>query len=154
MRHTRAVLVAISLSLIFLIVYRRYFPKQNTFSSKPDSPYTLQVHAIPIAHNLSLGDFEIPGKSTHDVKIGLDEPKMRNARLSGYFSVESGPGVQVMLVDDVGYQKVHDNAPALQYLYLSKPAQKGNIEAEIPHPGTYYLIFDNSSSASSAKVKA
>jgi hypothetical protein len=157
MRSARPVLAAIALSLIFLIVYRRFVQRPNAARPGPNDPYTLQVHAIPVTHNLSLGDFEVPARGTHDVKIALDEPRMRNARLTGHFEASGGGSsgtIQVMLLNESEYNRFTNHSTPSQFLYLSKSATNGNIEAAIPRAGIYYLVFDNSSSSSSIKVNA
>jgi len=157
MKSARPVLAAIALSLIFLILYRRYAQRPNTTPPGPKDPYTLQVHAIPVTHNLTLGEFEVPAKGTHDVKIALDEPRMRNARLTGHFEASgggSGGTIQVMLLDENEYNRFTNHSTPSQFLYLSKSAANGNIEAAIPRAGIYYLVFDNSFSAASIKVNA
>jgi hypothetical protein len=154
MKTARPVLLAVALSLIFLIVYRRFVPRQNARPPGPNDPFTLQIHAIPVTHNLALGDFEVPAGGTHDVKVTVDEPRMRNARITGHFEAGSGPGIQVMLLDEPNYNRFTNHSTPSEFLYLSKSAASGNIEAAIPRIGMYYLVFDNSSSPSSVKVKA
>jgi hypothetical protein len=154
MKSARPVLVAVALSLIFLIVYRRFVPRQNVTPVKPGDKFTLQVHSIPVTHNLALGDFDVPAKSTHDVKIALDEPRMRNARLAGRFSAANGSGIQVMLLDEDDYKRFTNHETPSRFLYLSKSAAAGTIEAAIPRTGTYYLVFDNSPSESGVKITA
>lgn len=83
----------------------------------------------------------------------MDEPNMRNARLTGYFSSTS-PGIQVMLLDESEHTRFANQSTPSEFLYLSKTATNGTIEAPIPHNGTYYLIFDNSASEAAVKVKA
>jgi hypothetical protein len=96
----------------------------------------------------------VPAKGTHDVKIALDEPRMQNARLSGYFSTAGGAGIQVMLLDENQYTRLQNHQTPSEFLFLSKTAQAGNIEAMIPRAGAYYLVFDNSASDSTIKVKS
>ena len=83
----------------------------------------------------------------------MDEPNMRNARLTGLFSATS-PGIQVMLLDETAHTRLINGSTPSEFLYLSKAATNGTIEAPIPHNGTYYLIFDNSGSDVTVKVKA
>jgi hypothetical protein len=154
MKSARPVLAAIALSLIFLILYRRFVPRQNAIPPGPKDQFVLQVHAIPVTHNLALGEFEVTAGSTHDVKITVDEPRMRNARITGHFETGSGPGIQIMLLEENEYNRFTNHSTPSTFLYLSKSATSGNLEAAIPHTGTYYLVFDNSSSPSVVKVKA
>jgi hypothetical protein len=154
MKLTRPILLAVALSLVVVVLYRRTVPRQNPAARETGGPYVLQIHSLPVTHNLALGEFEVPAKGTHDVKIALDEPRMQNARLSGYFSTTGGAGIQVMLLDENQYTRVQNHQTPSEFLFLSKTAQAGNIEAMIPRAGTYYLVFDNSASDSSIKVKS
>jgi hypothetical protein len=153
MRVLRVVLLVVALAIFWFLLYRRTHPSQTTFPAS-DNDFTLQVHSISVTNNVALGDFVIPAKSTHDVPITADESQMRNARLSGYFSTSNGPGVQVMLLDEDQYRRFKSNLTPSAYIYLSKAATNGIIDVAIPHSGQYYLIFNNSSSESSANVKA
>ena len=153
MKLTRPILLAVALSLVVVVLYRRTVPRQNP-APRETGPYVLQIHSLPVTHNLALGEFEVPAKSTHDVKIALDEPRMQNARLSGYFSTAAGPGIQVMLLDENQYARLQNYQTPSEFLFLSKTAPAGNIEAMIPRAGTYYLVFDNSASDLSIKVKS
>jgi hypothetical protein len=153
MKLTRPILLAVALSLVVVVLYRRTVPRQNPAPRQTGGPYVLQIHPLPVTHTLALGEFEVPAKGTHDVKIALDEPRMQNARLSGYFST-TGAGIQVMLLDDTQYTRLQNHQTPSEFLFLSKTAQAGNIEAMIPRAGTFYLIFDNSASDSSIKVKS
>ena len=154
MKLTRPILVAVALSLVVLVLYRRTVPRRNPAPRETGGQYVLQIHSLPVTHSLALGEFEVPAKGTHEVKIELDEPRMQNARLSGYFSTAGGAGIQVMLLDNAQYTRLQNHQTPSEYLFISKTAQAGNIEAMIPHAGTYYLIFDNSASDSSLKVKS
>jgi hypothetical protein len=154
MRLTRPILAAVAVALVGLVVYRRTVPRRNPAPREAGGQYVLQIHSLPVTHNLALGEFEVPAKGTHDVTIALDEPRMQNARLSGYFSTTGGAGIQVMLLDNAQYTRLQNRQTPSEFLFLSKTAQAGNIEAMIPSAGTYYLIFDNSASDSSIKVKS
>ena len=153
MKLTRPILLAVALSLVVVVLYRRTVPRQNP-APRETGPYVLQIHSLPVTHNLALGEFEVPAKGTHDVKIALDEPRMQNARLSGYFSTTGGTGIQVMLLDENQYTRLQNHQTPSEFLFLSKTAQAGNIEAMIPRAGAYYLVFDNSASDSTIKVKS
>jgi hypothetical protein len=154
MKLTRPILLAVALALIGLIVYRRLVPQRIPVRPEVSGPFSIEIHPLPIIHNLALGEFEVPAKGTHDVKILLDDNRMQNARLSGYFSTAAGQGIQVMLLDETQYARLQNHLTPAEFLYLSKATQTGNIEAPISRPGTYYLVFDNSSSDSSIKVKS
>src|SRR5215469_10987430 len=154
MRHVRPILLILSLAVILYAVYRRTHPAPQA-TPAPLGPYSFQVRPLPISHTLALGDFEVPAKSSHDVKIVLDEPQMRNGRISGNFSTEGNAGIQVMLLNEIQHnQFTDDHKIPPGFLYLSKTTTSGNIEASIPEAGNYYLVFDNTPSASSVKVKA
>jgi hypothetical protein len=80
---------------------------------------------------------------------------MRNARLAGHFSVQNGPPIQVMLLDDEQYAVFRKDARPGNFDYLSRKTTEGNIDVSIPRTGMYYIIFDNSSGESaSVTVKA
>ena len=151
MKTARPILLAIAIAVIAFVIYRRAFPEKKAANS-PGS-VVLEVRSIPVTHNLALGDFEVPARATHDVKIAFDE-SASNARVSGEFAAAEGPGIQVMLLDENQYRRAQNHQPPSGFLYLSKVATKGNIEADLPRTGTYYLVFDNSSSQSSTKVHA
>ena len=151
---TRIVLLVIVLALTAVLVYRRTHPAQSPAISGSGNNLVLQVHAISVTNNLALGDFVIPAKSTHDVRIGPTEDQMRNPRLTGVFSTAGSPGIKVMLLDEDQYNRFRNNSAPSEYAYLSGTLTNGTIDAAIPHPGIYYLVFDNSSSDSSASVKA
>jgi hypothetical protein len=154
MRLLRFVLLLVSLAIFSFLLYRRTHPGQTTIIPGSDNGLVFQVHSISVTNNLALGDFVIPPKSTHDVPITADESQMRNAHLSGYFSTGNGPAVQVMLLDEDQYRRFQSNLTPAEYLYVSKAATNGVINVGIPHSGKYYLIFSNSSTESSANVKA
>lgn len=154
MRNVRLVLFVVTIVIVVIVVYRTRHPAQTRTTPESGSPYVLEVHSIPVTHNLALGEFEVPARSTHEAKVTLDEPHMRNARLSGHFSTSSGPGIQVMLLDEIQHNRFLNHSAPSEFLYLSKATASGDVEAMIPHGGAYYLIFDNSASDSSVKVKA
>jgi hypothetical protein len=153
MRVLRVVLLVIVLAIFWFLLYRRTHPSQTAIPGS-DNDLVFQVHSIPVTNNLALGDFVIPPKTTHDVPITVDESQMRNAHLSGYFSTSNGPGVQVIVLDEDQYRRFKSNLTPSEYLYLSKAATNGIIDVAMPHSGHYYMVFDNSSSDSSANVKA
>jgi hypothetical protein len=151
MKTARPILLAIAIAVVAFAIYRKVIPEKKAVS--PASRTDLVVRSIPVVHNLALGDFEIPAKATHDVKIAFDE-NGRNVRLSGEFTTAAGPGIQVTLLDENQYQRFQNHQAPSEFLYMSKLATKGDIAADIPRNGTYYLVFDNSSSDSIAKVHA
>ena len=151
MKSVRPILLAIAIAVIAFFVYRRAFPGKKATS--PPGSVVLEVRSIPVTHNLALGDFEVPARETHEVKIAFDE-SASSARVSGEFATAEGPGIQVMLLDENQYRRVQNHQPPSGFLYLSKLATKRNIEADLPRTGTYYLVFDNLSSQSSTKVHA
>jgi hypothetical protein len=153
MRLFRVILLVVVLVIFSFLLYRRTHSSQ-TPAAGSDSRLVFQVHSIAVTNNLALGDFVVPANSTHDVPITVDESQMRNAHLSGYFSISNGPRIQVMLLDEDQYRRFQSNSTPSEYLYLSKPDANGIIDVAIPHPGKYYLVFDNRSSESSANVKA
>ena len=63
-------------------------------------------------------------------------------------------GFQVTSPQAAQHNRFLNHSAPSEFLYLSKTAASGDIEAMIPHGGAYYLIFDNSASDSSVKVKA
>src|SRR5262249_688060 len=149
MKTARPILLAIAIAIVAFGIYRKAVPEKKAVTSSAD----LVVRSIPVVQNLALGDFKIPAKATHDVRIAFDESG-RNVRLSGEFATAAGPGIQVMLLDEKQYQRFQNHQAPSEFLYMSKVATKGNIEADIPRNSTYYLVFDNSSSDSIAKVHA
>jgi hypothetical protein len=153
MRILRVILLVVALAIFWFLLYRRTHPSQTSIAES-DNGLVFQIHSISVTNNLALGDFVISPKSTHDVPITADESQIRNAHLSGYFSTSNGPGVQVMLLAEDQYRRFKSNFTASEYLYLSKAGTNGIIDVAIPHSGQYYLIFNNSSSESSANVKA
>ena len=154
MRNVRLVLFVITVVIVVAVAYRTRHPASTRTTHETGSLYDLEVRSIPVTHNLALGEFEVPARSTHETKVTLDEPHMRNARLSGHFSTSSPSGIQVMLLDEIQHNRFLNHSAPSEFLYLSKTVASGNIEAMIPHGGAYYLIFDNSASDSSVKVKA
>jgi hypothetical protein len=153
MRLFRLILLVAAMAVFSFLLYRRTHPSE-TATAGTGNDLVFQVHSIAVTNNLALGDFVIPAKGTHDVPITADETQMRNARLLGYFSTSNGPGVQVMLLDEDQYSRFQNHSTPSEYVYLSKPAANGTIDVALPHPGKYYLVFDNSSSESNANVKA
>jgi len=153
MKTVRPILLAIAIAIVAFAIYRRVNPEKKPVTPASGNDLVLQVRPIPVIHNLALGEFEIPGRATHDVRIAFDE-NGRNVRLSGEFATAGGPGIQVMLLDENQYQRFQNHQAPSEFLYMSKVATKGTIEAEIPRAATYYLVFDNSSSDSIAKVHA
>jgi hypothetical protein len=152
-KTARPILLAIAIAIVAFAIYRRAVPEKKAVTPASGNDVVLQVRSIPVIHNLALGDFEIPAKSTHDVKITFDE-NGRNVRLSGEFATAGGPGIQVMLLNEDQYNRFQNHQAPSEVLFMSKVSQKGNIEADIPRVGTYHLVFDNSSSDSVAKVHA
>jgi hypothetical protein len=152
-KTVRPILLAIAIAVVAFAIYRKAVPEKKAVTPASGTDLVLQVRSIPVVHNLALGDFEIPAKSTHDVRIAFDESG-RNVRLSGEFATAGGSGIQVMLLDENQYQRFQNHQAPSGFLYMSKVATKGNIAANIPRNGTYYLVFDNSSSDSIAKVHA
>jgi hypothetical protein len=152
-KTARPILLAIAIAVVAFGIYRKARPEKKAVTPLSRTDLVLQVRSIPVVHNLALGDFEISAKATHDVRIAFDE-NGRNVRLSGEFATTAGPGIQVMLLDENQYQRFQNHQAPSEFLYMSKVATKGSIEAVIPRNATYYLIFDNSSSDAIAKVHA
>jgi hypothetical protein len=150
----RLVLLVIALGIFYFSLYRQTHPAQNAPAPAAGNDLEFQIHSISVTNNLDLGDFVVPAKGTHDAPITVEEEQMRNARLLGFFSTSKGPGVQIMLLDENQYRSFQNHSTPSEYIYLSKPAANGNIDVPIPHPGKYYLIFDNSTSDSEVNVKA
>jgi hypothetical protein len=153
MKTVRPILLAIAIAVLAFAIYRKVIPARKAAVPPSGGSLLLEVRSIPVVHNLALGDFDIPAKATHDVTIDFDESG-RNVRLSGEFSTAGGSGIQVMLLDENQYSRFQKHLVLSEFLFLSKMATKGIVEAEIPRTGRYYLIFDNSSSESSTKVHA
>jgi hypothetical protein len=153
MRVLRVILLVTALAIFYFLVYRQTHPRQSTPTAASGNELAFEVRSVSITNNLDLGDFMVPAKSSHDVTITVDENQMRNARLSGYFSA-GGQGVQVMLLDENQYRSFQNHSTPSEYVYLSKPTTNGLIDVPLPHPGKYYLVFDNSASDSSTNVKA
>src|SRR5262249_19405793 len=153
MKNARPILLAIATVIVAFAIYRKAIPAKKAVTPPSRTDLVLQVRSIPVVHNLDLGDFEIPAKATHDVRIAFDE-NGRNVRLSGEFITAAGSGIEVMLLDEDQYHGFQNHQVPSEFLFMSKVATKGNIEADIPRTGTYYLVFDNSSSDSIAKVHA
>ena len=108
MKTVRPILLAIAIAVIAFVIYRRAFPEKKAANS-PGS-VVLEVRSIPVTHNLALGDFEVPARATHDVKIAFDE-SASNARVSGEFAAVEGPGIQVMLLDENQYRRAKIISP-------------------------------------------
>src|ERR1041384_7507711 len=114
MKYTRLVLSLIAVAFISFLVYRRTHPGQAPeFSGNGDM--VLQVHSISVTNNLALDDFSIPAKGMHDVRIAANEERMRNPRLTGYFSTGTGPGIKVMLLDEDQYNRLRNNQTPSEY---------------------------------------
>src|SRR2546425_12246813 len=154
MKIVRPILLVVAMAIMAFLAYRQTHPSQNTATPARGNDLVFEVHSIPITNNLELGDFVIPARGTHDVRITAEESQLRNARVLGSFSTSSGPGIQVMLLDENQYSRFQNHSTPSEYIYLSKASPNGTIDAAIPHTGVYYLVFDNSSSESSANVKA
>ena len=112
-----------------------------TFTGDPFVIYLLDCGTLEIGHTI-LG----LGGGTNGAEI---ENEAGTVVTDGY-NLSNGPGVQVMLLDEDQYRRFQTNLTPSEYLYLSKAATNGVIDAAIPHSGKYYLIFSNSSTESSA----
>jgi hypothetical protein len=155
MRNARLVLSVMAVVIVALILYRRAHPVRNSSTAPPgNNDMVLEVHSIPVFHSLNLGDFVVPAKGTHDVKISVDEGQMRNVRILGHFSTSNGPGIQVMVLDAIQYENFKRDRSPSAILYMSKTATSGDLAVAVPHGGAYYLVFDNSASEANANVKA
>jgi hypothetical protein len=147
------VLLAVIGSVAF-VYYRRTRLGRDSEAARPGD-LTIRVQSIPVTDDLALGSFVVPSRQTHEVKITVDGNRMRNARLAGHFSVQNGPAIQVMLLDQEQYAAFRKDAKPGNFDYLSRKTTDGNIDVSIPHTGMYYIIFDNSSGESaSVTVKA
>ena len=152
MRPTRLIFVLGALAGIGFLSYERYHrPKPLP---PPTDQNDLVIRSVPVYHGLALGKFDVPAKSTHDVKINIDPGLMRNARLLGHFSTLNAVPIQVMLLDETQYGSFHQNQAPGGELFISKSTTNGDIEAGLPHGGNYYLVFDNSASDKPANVDA
>jgi hypothetical protein len=148
----RVILVLLVVGSIAFVYYRR--TQRNSETARPGD-LTLRVRSIPVTDDLALGSFVVPSKETHEVKIAIDGNRMRNARLAGHFSVQSGPAIQVMLLDEKQYAEFRKESKPGNFDFLSRKATEGNIDVSMPRTGMYYIIFDNSSGESaSVTVKA
>jgi hypothetical protein len=154
MRSVRVILLITALAIFYFLVYRQTHPTQRTPTAASGNDIAFEIHSVLVTNNLALGDFVVPAKGSHDVAIAVDKTQMRNARLLGSFSTSNSPAVQVMLLDENQYRSFQNHSTPSQYVYLSKPATNGLIDVPLPGAGTYYLIFDNSTSDSSTNVKA
>jgi hypothetical protein len=136
------------------VYYRHARMGQVSDSGRPGD-VTFRVRSIPVTDDLALGSFVVPPKETHEVKITVDGNRMRNARLAGHFSVQNGPAIQVLLLDDEQYGEFRKDSKPGNFDYLSRKTTEGNIDVTIPRTGMYHIIFDNSSAESApVTVKA
>jgi hypothetical protein len=148
----RAIVLLLVAGSIAFVYYRR--TQRNSEASRPGD-LTLRVRSIPVTDDLALGSFVVPSKETHEVKIAIDGHRMRNARLAGHFSVQNGPAIQVMLLDEEQYAEFRKGSKLGNFDFLSRKTTEGNIDISIPRTGMYYIIFDNSPGESaSVTVKA
>ena len=147
----RAIVLLVAAGSIAFIYYRR--TQRSSETARPGD-LTFRVRSIPVTDDLALGSFVIPSKETHEVKLTIDGNRMRNARLAGHFSVQSGPAIQVLLLDEEQYVPFRKDARPGNFDYLSRKATDGNIDLSIPHTGMYYIIFDNSSESASITLKS
>ncbi len=154
MQLTRIVLLIVTVTIMSFVLYRRTHPVQEPRTTASGSGLVLEVRPISITNNLELGEFAVPAKSTHDVRITATESQMQNPRLSGVFSTNGGSGIKVILLDEDQYNQFRKNSTPSGYVYLAGTAVNGNINARLPHAGIYYLVFDNSFSDSAVNVKA
>src|SRR5215470_15206038 len=95
----KRLIFSVALVIVTFVIYRQTRPIMDVRRGAPlkgGSDLVLQVRSIPVIHNLALGEFVIPAKAIHEVRIPMQESGMRNARLSGHFSA-SGSEVQIML---------------------------------------------------------
>src|SRR5215475_12020196 len=108
MKTVRPILLAIAIAVVAFAIYRRANPEKKAVTPGSATDLVLQVRSIPVVHNLALGDFEIPARATHDVRIAYDESG-RNVRLSGEFATAGGPGIQVMLLNEKEYNRLKNH---------------------------------------------
>jgi hypothetical protein len=154
-QNVRLILLLVAIAIMAIVSYWRTHAPQNANTRQlGGNDLVLRVRSLPITNRLDLGTFVVPDKSSHDVTISVDESRMRNAQFAGHFSTSNAPGIEVLLLDDDQYQRFQKKLAPSDVLYMSKMTTNGNIEAKVPHAGTYHLVFDNSHSESSATVKA
>ena len=77
----------------------------------------------------------------------------QNATVQGRFTASGGAGNDVVVFifpedDFVNWQNNHDS----KVLYQSGQVTQASINAELPGPGTYYLVFSNNFSVISPKA--
>src|SRR5229473_1141113 len=110
MRVLRVVLLVAAMAVTAFLAYRQTHPSQKIATAGRGNDLVFEVRSIPITNNLALGDFVIPAKGTHDVRITAEESQLRNVRVLGYFSTSSGPGIQVMLLDENQYGRFQNHS--------------------------------------------
>ena len=152
MKLTRPILGVVALALVGFGLYRRTHPANAPPPDSGNGP-VFEIRSIAVTNNLDLGQFTVEAKNTHDVPITADESQMRNARLLGYFS-SNGTSLEVVVLDEMQYERFQNHSTPSEYLYISKSAPNGTIDVPLPHSGKYYLVFDNSASNSPTTVKA
>jgi hypothetical protein len=150
----RVIALLLFIGSLAFAYYRRTHPQLDNEAARPGD-LTLRVRSIPVTDDLALGSFDVPPKETHEVKITVDGTRMQNTRVVGHFSVENGPGIQVLVLDEEQYVQFRKDSKPGSFDYLSSKTKDGNIDISIPHAGMFYIIFDNSSEpTASATVKA
>jgi hypothetical protein len=150
----RVILLLLFIGSLAFAYYRRTHPQRESEDGRPGD-LTLRVRSIPVTDDLALGTFAVAPKETHEVKITVDGTRMQNTRVVGHFSVENGPGIQVLVLDEAQYVQFRKDSKPGSFDYLSTKTKDGNMDISIPHAGMFYIIFDNSAEPSAAAtVKA
>ena len=122
MKLTRPILGLVALGLVGFGLYRRTHPANTTPTADGNGP-VFEVRSVSVTNNLDLGQFTVEARSTHDVPITADESQMRNARLLGYFS-SSGPNLEVLLLDEMQYQRFQNHSTPAEYRWRPEPIQR------------------------------
>ena len=153
MRKVRASLLLLATVIIAVVAYRRNHPLHPALKPVSPNDMVLEVRSIPVSHSMDFGEFTVSPKVHQEFKITVDEREMRNTHIGGHFSAEGGSGVQAMLLDNAQHDSYLNSGTPSGTFYMSKTTNGADIQAALPHGGTYYLIFDNPN-PTDVKVKA
>ena len=101
---------------------------------------------------ISDGAFSVPATGYYYTRFTL-APGTTQPTVNGRFQAAGGSGndVEVFIVDEDGFVNFK-NGHSVPTFYNSGKVTQSNIEARLPGPGTYYLVFNNRFSLISPKA--
>lgn len=146
-RNSGKYLVGIGIALVLIVailLVTGYLPMNFGGSLTTDNKIEYTESLVTGIINLDAGSYQY---TQFDVPDGIKKPIIR-----GSFFVKDGSEIHVMILDENGFDSWKGGQLPAEAYYYSGPTIAADLEADVPIGETLYIVFDNTSSLTSAKI--